>query len=1663
MRGTIAQPEATFEVAVDDLRAYNEEFGRLTAAGRFLDTRLFLDDLQIDKPNGGAVQASGTYELEAQSGELTLTARALAFERLELPGAPPIHGTVSVDATASGSLETPSADLSLQAIDLVVGDFPAGRIDAGAEVRGSAVKWNLSAPDYGFAGSGEGPLAATGTMAFEASLTDFEPAKLNAALPPASLSGRIVGTAPLDDYAGADVTVELSQARVQAAKQEISAAEPIRLSYRDRRFDIESLSLETTNAKLSASGTLPLEGDDPEGLRVSGNFSLELIRLLSGKTVDELFLLGLAEIDGVVRGSLRQPRPDVRIALEDAVVLSPATIQPLINADIVAQVGEEGVRLESASAEWTRAQITAAGLLPYALIGVDFIGGGDLEQPARLEAKLTGLDLDVLEVGPTGFGGQADLQLTLETAELNPESVTGSLVFPALNLRMRDLALKQSGTATVRLAAGEAVFDAFKLEGPESEFAVSGAVRYAPEMAYDLRLDVIADAGVANYLIQDATFRGPAEIHATIQGSAEAPQFDGSFTLTDGGFALEQPEVAAEDLEIRLALSRDEIRIERFSGVLNGGDLEASGAVRLGEALLILPDVRFQASDVFLEPVEGLRTAARFDLRLTAAEDRTTLAGDFIIEDGSYRQNVDLDAQLGTFLRDTRPVLIDEPDPFLERLHYQIAVRTENPIVVDNNLARMEASLNLRVVGTYYRPSLLGRAVLEEGGEVVLAENDYVIEQGMVEFTNENRIRPNLTLNARTEVAGHQITLRATGPLEDLETQLTSDSNLSEPDIVSLLATGRTLEDARESGVNIAREQALSFLAGNIGGRISRAAESSLGLTEVRIEPNLIAAEGDPSARLTVGQRLTRQLQLIYSMNLTDSGDQIFVTEYDLRKSFNARGVKQSDNTYRFDFRHDVRFGLGQERQRSNERENRKTIRSIVFSGEPAMSEAALRDILRVEEGKSYDFFKVRGKVDKLEKLYRKQDRLEARVRLRRKEEGDQVDLNFHIEAGPVIQFVFFPEEPPGSVREAVREAWSRGVFETQRVDDGERAVLAWLVSEYFYQAQVDTKIEELESGAQTGGARRVNINVEKGARFSELEIRFPGAEGIAPAELRQVLDALDLSQRLRARARETSESLERYYSQRGYLDAQVERPDMQLDADTLSAVGVIGVTEGPLYRVGAVSFTGVVSLDLQTLERSLAVETGNPVYTPEYLDKALETVEEYYWNRGFNDVLVNFLITRRSAQSVVDVEFQIEEGKQDIVRELQISGNKNVGEAFIRRRLSFAEGQGLTPEVTDSTRRRLYRTRAFALVDLDKESIPYESAPASENSLRVNLGLREVSPYRIRYGGFFDTDRGPGAILDIENRNTLGSARWIGLRARYDQDFREGRLYFSQPLLHGLPIETTSAVFRSRELTDLFITDRTGISVQQEVQFRRRFIWNYGYRYERTRTYERTPDPLFPFDLSVNVAPLTSSLTFDTRDSLLDATRGRFTSHGFEYAPDAFGSDVRFVKYFGQYFDYFSLIGSKRQPFETRLRKPRLLYATGVRLGVAKGLGGQEVIVSERFLAGGGTTVRGFKQDELGPKDFFGNPLGGDAVFLLNNELRFPMVSIFEGVGFVDLGNVYETAADFDPTDLRGSAGLGLRLRTPFFLLRFDYGWKLDRQPEESRGAFFFSIGQAF
>jgi outer membrane protein assembly complex protein YaeT len=537
----------------------------------------------------------------------------------------------------------------------------------------------------------------------------------------------------------------------------------------------------------------------------------------------------------------------------------------------------------------------------------------------------------------------------------------------------------------------------------------------------------------------------------------------------------------------------------------------------------------------------------------------------------------------------------------------------------------------------------------------------------------------------------------------------------------------------------------------------------------------------------------------------------------------------------------------------------------------------------------------------------------------------------------------------------------------------------------------------------------------------------------------------------------ETTALLEEYYRQQGRLTAKVAEPKFEYDEIKRSARIVFAVEEGPAFRVGEITIEGNKAFTRDRLLETAFIQKGAE-YSKAWMDTWQSRMEELYWTNGYNEVQIEYAFQERD-NATIDLHFRLQEGLQGVVETVTVEGAHDTAEKMAHRQVKLAGGDVLDYRKTIESRRNLYQVGAYSMVDVEPQRLT-EDELNGKVPIRMRVKLRERKPFSVRYGVSYDTERGPGFISDMSLRNKLGAARVLGGRVRYDSEFREARGYLTQPLMFGRHLNTMAAGYRSREIFETFITDRVGFSIQQQTRPWKGNIFTYGYRFERTDTFDKDPDSIFqvpPF----NVAPLQFTWNRETRDEYLNATKGAFVSSGVEYAPSHLGSDVQFVKYVGQLFKYFPL----RKPVEVPFGGPprsRWVYAVAVRAGLGAGLGEQELIRSERFFAGGSTTLRGFDRDSVGPQDFFG-PTGGDATFITNQEIRFPIYRLIEGVGFLDMGNVYQRVSDFNPMDLRYSSGFGIRLRTPFVLLRFDYGFILDRQPGEPVGGFYFSIGQAF
>jgi outer membrane protein insertion porin family len=192
-----------------------------------------------------------------------------------------------------------------------------------------------------------------------------------------------------------------------------------------------------------------------------------------------------------------------------------------------------------------------------------------------------------------------------------------------------------------------------------------------------------------------------------------------------------------------------------------------------------------------------------------------------------------------------------------------------------------------------------------------------------------------------------------------------------------------------------------------------------------------------------------------------------------------------------------------------------------------------------------------------------------------------------------------------------------------------------------------------------------------------------------------------------------------------------------------------------------------------------------------------------------------------------------------------------------------------------------------------------------------------------------------------------------------------------------------------------------------------------------------------------------------DTRDNAFDSTRGTFTFGSLSFASTVFGGNEQYIKFNAEHTRYYPI---------KILRNT--VFLTSARVGFAAPFGGRDSLpISERFFGGGSRDLRGFGFEEAGPRDpVTGRPLGGNALLVVNNELKFPITGILGGAIFSDTGNVFRRAKDFRPQKLSQSVGFGILAKTPIGPVRLDIAFLVFNRPAgEPILRRHFTFGQTF
>jgi hypothetical protein len=398
--------------------------------------------------------------------------------------------------------------------------------------------------------------------------------------------------------------------------------------------------------------------------------------------------------------------------------------------------------------------------------------------------------------------------------------------------------------------------------------------------------------------------------------------FAGSARLSDGRIRHRLLPHSFEAINGSVLFDAEGIRIDEASPVrarLAGGDVELGGRVAMSGFSPGELNLTAVGQDMRVRYPEGFVSRLDADLWLRGTLASPLLGGTVTVEDAVWTKRFEVDPNVFTLGGRTSLPGAGPPATTLP-LRLDIQVNAPRSLRVQNNVADIVASAELRLQGTYDRPLLFGHAEVDRGS-ILFEGNRYVVTRGSIDFLNPaGRLEPLFDIEAETRIRvpsqTYRVTLGIAGTPDQANLNLGSDPPLPSVDIITLLLGGTAnVEDAElralrpgattESQEALLRQALSRLLAAPLSAPVRRVVEETFGVT-AQITPT-IGTEADPwlsSARIILGRRLSPRAFLTYARALgTANRDQIIILEYDQSDRLGFVLTQNSEGTFAIDFR----------------------------------------------------------------------------------------------------------------------------------------------------------------------------------------------------------------------------------------------------------------------------------------------------------------------------------------------------------------------------------------------------------------------------------------------------------------------------------------------------------------------------------------------------------------------------------------------------------------------------------------------------------------------------------------------------------------------------------------------------------------------------------------
>ncbi len=1402
-------------------------------------------------------------------------------------------------------------------------------------------------------------------------------------------------------------------------------------------------------------------------------------------------VLTLAEVRGAVPG-LRGDAEPLQFAGRGEIELE----NPLRRASLQMQIFDpiEGIRRLDLDARLVGGTLSAEAQAPSVSGGVEAtvplavvldlvpdpegLASLPLEfDSGAVEVQVEGLDLarvtDIgllmadAEVDDLQVSGVLDSLISFDPSD--PLKAIGTLEVEGLQVRYQDLGLRSESALRIDLGDGRVELEPARLQlsGRRSEAPLDLRLTADVDPAWragsdpmklihnlDLSLQGTVDSTILTPYLAGGSATGPVSVAATATGSIEdlraEIRIDGpnAVLLLPGRYRTR-----ISDPELVLSLGPTGLELRDSSVRLNRGEVQLSGGWGEDEILRVSADfagVRYRLD-------HGLTVLADGQLGLSwPREGRRRLSGTIDMERGSLRRNVQLERELIRMLNPSD--LAVGASAFQDSMDLDITLVTREGVRIKNNVADLRADWDLiRVRGTLANPTVAGTIDVDPGGLVTAYGQTVRIDQGSMIFSGVPGEPPRMDFETTT--SGEDPRLRS-----QWDSVWTTGGGNKGP------GGGFWDRYNPQSGANAFQaDEFATGLTSYFQNRFLQSISGGAPIVELSVQPLPLMGETDTTARVTMSYHLTPQISYVISQNPREAEgrtDILNLQNFAIAPSLRAQLFRNDQANHGITLQQMLELGGGR-----NPDDALPRLRSIELSDSDGVSKRQVRRAtgLRrgqpVAEGADFDI-----EIDMLDAMARRgYPAAEVSVDVEAAPRN-RVNVGISVEAGTRVDFEFTGDRPQRRARQDIMALYQpTGMEDSPALQTLRRDTVRALRARGFLDPQVEVTSQHLDPG-NPASDRVLRIHSEGGRQVNPRVLEFPDL----PDDVEAILGGMFASRLSRVELAMEVPVADQLFAQsmraEGYPESRIESRSLSADGSTLT----VSVEPGYRRRLAAVTVAGVDAEIQGELDEIRVLQPGDPLRVGEVARTAFR-MEDYLRERGFAaaEVRIRYEPVEDGQESDVDLYFDVDSGLEHRIGEIRTQGLAHSSERWVESLARLEPGDLLTDSGITNARREIASTGVFQRISIQRQ--PPTDPDESPVVTPITFELEEHPRYRVTYGVRAESSREVGVVADVGDLNFLGRGQTLGLRVLYATLERNARLYWSIPRVRRSNknleffLETRREEQPSIQQTgesDLQALDSGGDSESvvasiQEAWAQVTFPWGQRsvHRFYTVWKQSVTENPVeMPGEETKVVSPYTGwQVSFDTGErSFFETSTDKVTFFlGFDlsFSSESLGSDYTGYSWFGQ---------MKPQVPLVRMQESALVWVNNYRTGLKVAKDDADLPFFDRLFAGGEFSVRGYPTNSLGPVSDEGIPLGGEAMFVTNQELRFPIWSLLSGVAFFDAGNVWATRSDVDST-LFTSVGAGLRADSPIGPLRVDLAFPLDRREGDPEYKVYFGLGQTF